>query len=281
MPAPYGSMPIGAVAVPAPPSAILGRMTRDVVLAHFSIRDASFVDRCAAASAAGFGGIGLYIGEWSRLRAEGRSDDDLLAVLNEHEMRVAEVEALPIFADAQIEPFVHLVATFRPDRIQVIPPFRGAVDRKAAGAWLAKVADRVGVFGASLAIEFLPFTDISDAASAVELVERADRDNVGLCVDSWHVFRGAGLLSLVGLDPAMVQSVQFNDGPLEPVLDDYVQDCLHHRQAPGEGEFDLRGFLALLPADVPLSIEVPDDDLDALTPMAAATLLMDETRRYL
>jgi hypothetical protein len=60
-----------------------------------------------------------------------------------------------------------------------------------------------------------------------------------------------------------------------------VQDCLHHRQAPGEGEFDLRGFLALLPADVPLSIEVPDDDLDALTPMAAATLLMDETRRYL
>jgi hypothetical protein len=37
----------------------------------------------------------------------------------------------------------------------------------------------------------------------------------------------------------------------------------------------------LLPVDVPLSIEVPDDDLDALTPMAAATLLMDETRRYL
>jgi sugar phosphate isomerase/epimerase len=256
-------------------------MTRDVVLAHFSIRDASFVDRCAAANAAGFGGIGLYIGEWSRLRVEGRSDGDLLAVLNEHEMRVAEVEALPIFADEQIEPFVHLVATFRPDRIQVIPPFRGAVDREAAGAWLANVADRVGAFGTSLAIEFLPFTDIGDAASAVELVERAGRDNVGLCVDSWHVFRGAGLLSLVGLDPAMVQSVQFNDGPLEPVLDDYVQDCLHHRQAPGEGEFDLRGFLQLLPADVPLSIEVPDDDLDALTPMAAATLLMDETRRYL
>ncbi|MEX1106225.1 MAG: TIM barrel protein [Ilumatobacteraceae bacterium] len=256
-------------------------MPRDVVLAHFSVRDASFPDRCAAANTAGFDGIGLYIGEYSRLRAEGHSDDDLLAVLAEHDMRVAEVEALPIFADDQIEPFLHLCATFRPDRIQVIPPFRGEVDRVAAGDWLAAVADRVGRFGTTLAIEFLPFTDIADAAAAVELVERAGRPNVGLCVDSWHVFRGAGLLSLVGLDPAMVASVQFNDGPLEPVLADYVQDCLHHRETPGEGEFDLRGFLELLPADVPISIEVPDDDLDALTPLEAAGVLMGETQRYL
>lgn len=256
-------------------------MTREVVLAHFSLRNASWPDRCAAARAAGFDAIGLYIGEYSRLRAEGRTDADLLAVLAEHEMRVGEVEALPMFGDAQVEPFLHLCATFHPDRIQVNPPFRGEVDRAAAADWLGAVADRAALFGTSLSIEFLPFTDIADAASAAEIVERAGRPNLGLCVDSWHVFRGAGLLSLVGLDPATVLSVQFNDGPLEPVLPDYVQDCLHHREPPGEGEFDLRAFLELLPRDVPMSVEVIDDDLDALTPLAAAAVLMGETRRYL
>jgi sugar phosphate isomerase/epimerase len=256
-------------------------MTRQVVLAHFSIRNATFVERAAATSDAGFDGFGMYVGDWSLQRNAGRSDDELLAILAEHDTRVAELEALPIFGDAHLDTFVHLVATYRPDRIQTIPPFTGEVDRVEAGAWLAKVADRIAPFGCALAIEFLPFTDIGDAAAAAELVDRASRSNVGLCVDSWHVFRGAGLMSLAGLDPALVQSIQINDGPLDPVLDDYVQDCLHHREPPGEGEFDLRAFMDLLPVDAPVSVEVPDDDLDLRSPGDAAAILFDETSRYL
>ncbi len=223
----------------------------------------------------------MYVGDYSRQRADGRTDDELLALLAEHGTRVLELEALPFFTDAALDTFVHLVATFGAERIQVTPPFSGAVDRAAAAEWLGGFADRVAPFGASLAIEFLPFTDVADAASAVEIVERAGRSNVGLCVDSWHVFRGAGLLSIVGLDPALVVNVQFDDGPLEPVLDDYVQDCLHYREPPGDGEFDLRAFLELLPDTAPLSVEVIDDDLDLLAPAAAAALLMEATRSYL
>ncbi|MFN8020939.1 MAG: TIM barrel protein [Acidimicrobiales bacterium] len=256
-------------------------MNRQLVLAHFSIRAASFVDRAAATRAAGFDGFGLYVGDWSSLRRAGRSDDELLGILSEHDTRVAEVEALPLFADTHLDTFVHLVATYRPDRLQVVPPFEGAVDRVAAGEWLARLADRVAPFGCSLAFEFLPFTDVPDAAAAAELVDRAARPNVGLCVDAWHVFRGAGLLSLVGLDPAIVTSVQLNDGPLDPVDDDYLRDCLHHREPPGEGEFDLRAFVELLPAHAPVSVEVPDDDLDRLPALEVAQLLHDEAARYL
>ncbi len=258
-----------------------GQKNRQVVLAHFSIRNATFVERAAAAHDAGFDGFGMYVGDWSLQRTAGRSDDELLAILAEHGTRVAEIEALPIFGDAHLDTFVHLVATYRPDRIQTIPPFAGAVDRAAAGEWLAKVADRIAPFGCSLAIEFLPFTDVGDAAAAAELVDRAGRPNVGLCVDSWHEFRGEGLLSLAGLDPALVFSIQLNDGPLDPVLDDYVQDCLHHREPPGDGEFDLRAFMELLPSDAPVSVEVPDDDLDLRSPGDAAALLFEETSRYL
>jgi sugar phosphate isomerase/epimerase len=257
------------------------RQHRQVVLAHFSIRNATFDERAAVTRDAGFDGFGMYVGDYSHQRSAGRSDDDLLAVLDRHQTRVAEIEALPIFGDAHLDTFVHLVATYRPDRIQTIPPFAGVVDRAAAGEWLAKVADRIAPFECALAIEFLPFTDIGDAAAAAELVDRAGRPNVGLCVDSWHVFRGAGLMSLAGLDPALVQSIQINDGPLDPVLDDYVQDCLHHREPPGDGEFDLRAFMELLPPDAPVSVEVPDDDLDLRSPGDAAALLFEETSRYL
>jgi sugar phosphate isomerase/epimerase len=255
-------------------------VTRQLVLAHFSIRAASFDARCAAAADAGFDGFGLYVGEYSRLRAEGRTDDELRATIEQHGTRLIELEALPMFADRHVDTFVHLVAAFRPERLQVVPPFAGAVDRAEAATWLSALADRVGPFGTRLSIEFLPFTDVPDAAAAAELVDRAGRTNIGLCVDAWHVFRGGGLLSLVGLDPALVAAVQFDDGPLDPVLDDYVQDCLHHREVPGEGEFDLRGLLALLPADAPLSVEVADDDLDLLEPAEAARILHTETSRY-
>lgn len=99
-------------------------MSRQLVLAHFSIRDASFVERAAAARAAGFDGIGLYVGHWSALRHAGRTDAELLGILAEHETRVIELEALRLFADAQLDTFVHLVATYRPDRLQVVPRSR-------------------------------------------------------------------------------------------------------------------------------------------------------------
>lgn len=60
-----------------------------------------------------------------------------------------------------------------------------------------------------------------------------------------------------------------------------MQDCLHYREPPGDGEFDLRVFLELLPDAAPLSVEVIDDDLDLLAPAATAALLMEATRSYL
>ena len=136
--------------------------------------------------------------------------------------------------------------------------------------------------GTRLAFEFLPFTQVRDAADALAIIEAAGNPwNGGLCVDSWHVFRGTGLAQLDGLPPERVAVVQFDDGPMVPVLDDYLQDCIHNRQVPGEGEFDLVTFLRALPADVPLSVEVIDDDLDELAPAVVAGRLADATRMLL
>ena len=254
---------------------------RELVLAHFSMRAASFEQRAHAASLGGFDGIGLFVGAYRAAIRAGATDDSLLGVLESHHTHVIEIEALPMFNDDVLELALSVGEAFGARRIQTVAPFVGDVDRAQAAAWLGEAADRAGAFGASLAIEFLPFTAIATASDASELIERAGRANIGMCVDAWHVFRGAGLVSLRDVVAEHVFSIQLNDGPLAPVLLDYVEDCLHHREVMGEAEFDLATLMSMLPSNAPLSIEVPDDDLDLLDPVEVARRLGDATRRLL
>jgi sugar phosphate isomerase/epimerase len=243
------------------------------------MRHATLDQRAHAARAAGFDGIGLFIGTYMAAVRNGITNDLLLEVLDRHDTRVLELEALPLFQDDLLDIMVGVAEHFGVRRIQTVAPFTGDVDRVAAGAWLRAAADRVAPFNTSLAIEFLPFTSIATASDASELIERAHRPNVGMCIDSWHVFRGGGLDSLANLDAEHVVSIQLNDGPLQAVLEDYVDDCLHHREVMGDGEFDLGALMALLPSGLPLSIEVPDDDLDLLAPDVVAQRLAAATHR--
>ena len=67
----------------------------DLILSHFSLgRFRPFEERVRAAAEAGFAAMGLYVGDYQRLRAEGAADADLRAVLDQHGMRVVEIEAL-------------------------------------------------------------------------------------------------------------------------------------------------------------------------------------------
>ncbi|MEY4265477.1 MAG: hypothetical protein RIS90_12, partial [Pseudomonadota bacterium] len=158
------------------------------------------------------------------------------------------------------------------------PPRDGGPRAAPAGArWLAQAAARLTP--ARLAIEFLPPTAVPDAMAAQRLIDAAGGPaNLGLCVDSWHVFRGGGLASLRGIDPRRVVTLQINDGPLQPTLGDYIEDCLRFRQPCGEGAFDLVGFLRALPPAAPINIEVISETLDRRPPTEVAALLMASTR---
>jgi sugar phosphate isomerase/epimerase len=253
---------------------------RQTVLAHFSMRGANWPDRVAAAARAGFTGVGLFVGEYVRLTQAGWTDATMQAVLDNHGMTVIELEAMRFFHD-DFDVFDHVVPTFKPQRMQVVPPFDGPCDRAAAAAWLRAVAARYAPYGVRLAIEYLGCSAINDARAAGELIDMSGDPSIGLCVDSWHTFRGTGLDGLQGLDPARVAAIQIDDGPTQPVLDDYIQDCLHYRCPLGDGEFDLTSFLRMLPADAPLSVEVIDDDLDMLPAVDVGEILYRSLERTL
>lgn len=254
------------------------------VLSSFSLRFSSLEERLDAASRAGFRSIGMLLRGFSDAEAAGSAADQQRRMADDSGVTVAEIEALRGWAADQEAAAEHSSAedtvwrmadTFGSRYVQVIGPFYGSLDQAADE--FAALCDRAAAHGLVAGIEFLPFTNIPDAATAAAVVDRAGRANGGICVDSWHHFRGAndwGQLKALGAD--RIQAVQIDDGPMVPDDPDYYTDCLENRRVPGEGEFDLVSFVRLLDGmdvSVPVSLEVISRDLQQLPAVEAASLI--------
>lgn len=262
----------------------------DLILSHFSLRYADFDERVEAAGRAGFAGIGLLIPEYERLRAGGRSDGDLGAVLEKNGVVLAEIEALFGWAgsgeardlsEKWLDTALHLGHTFGARHLQAVGPYEGSLAQAAAA--FGEVCDRAASAGLRVALEYLPIHNPPDARTALELVERAGRENGGLCLDTWHHFRGDADFEVLGALPSSrVVSVQVNDGTRVPENADYLADTLENRRPPGEGEFELDRFAARLRelgVDTPLSVEVISGELQKLPARATAVRLAAATRK--
>lgn len=181
----------------------------DLVLSYFSLdRQHPMEDRVAAAAAAGFAGIGLYIGEYQRLQREGLAGAWLNDLLDRYGMVIAEIEVVRGWAQsgAAYESCLAMEATawemadrFGCRYLQAIGPYDGSIDE--AGHAYGALCDRAADHGLVVGLEFLPFTNIVSAGDALRIVDVADRPNGGVCVDIWHHARGANDLAYSG-DPA-------------------------------------------------------------------------------
>ncbi len=264
----------------------------DLVLSHFSLgRFLPFEERVAAAAGAGFAGIGLYYGDYQRLRAEGASDADLRAILAHHGLELWELEALrgwtstgaALEESRALEEQLYAIADAfgTVHHFQVLGPYEGTVDEAVEA--FAVLCDRAAEHGLGAAIEFLPeMTNIPDAGTAWEIARLAGRPNGGLCVDSWHHFRGAADLAMLAEVPAAhIIGVQLDDGPRVRVEADYYRDCTENRLPCGQGDFDLTSFLRTLAGmgvAQPFSIEVLSTEL-LTRPHAEVAQLLAETAR--
>jgi sugar phosphate isomerase/epimerase len=87
----------------------------------------------------------------------------------------------------------------------------------------------------------------------------AGRRNGGLLVDSWHYFHsGADAATLRTVPAEQIVAIQFDDAARIADPADMLHDTLH-RSMPGQGIFDLTGFIRLLDeigVQAPISVEI-------------------------
>ena len=175
--------------------------------------------------------------------------------------------------------------TFGVPTVQAAGTFSGPPPADHVAEAFAMLCDRAAAHGMKVALEFVPYTDIPDVASADAIVAAAGRPNGGLCVDSWHFYRGRPDLEALASVPAeRITMIQINDGPLRPDSTNRRFDAIHNRRLPGEGEFDLAAWLRAMHRpglDASISVEVYSDALAALEPAQAASRAFTATREVM
>jgi len=144
----------------------------------------------------------------------------------------------------------------------------------------ADVCREASEHGTAVALEVMPFSNVATLDVARAIVEGAGAPNGGLLLDVWHVVRGGIPYDQVAaLPPGTIVSVELADAAAEPV-GSLWDDTIHHRRRPGEGAFDLPGFVAAVRAsgyDGPYGVEVIGAEHRALGLADAARRAHDAT----
>ena len=212
----------------------------------------TFIERCEAAAAAGFTGIGLHCDDLPRTVSAGVDVAEMRAVLRNNGLALVEIEFLGGWALSPgpgdgISPAlagIEAVADAFGGRQVSAGEFRGDIllDTEAARARAAKAlrtnADRLAQRGLLVALESFPWSALANIGIAIDLLRRAGAPNAGLLIDVWHFYNGGGHPDqLVDLPAAGITGVQLNDGPL--VHEDFLQRARAERHLPGDGELDV------------------------------------------
>ncbi|HIW92390.1 MAG TPA: sugar phosphate isomerase/epimerase and 4-hydroxyphenylpyruvate domain-containing protein [Candidatus Corynebacterium avicola] len=127
---------------------------------------------------------------------------------------------------------------------------------------LRRAGDLAKTYGIKLAYEALAWGRyVNTYRHAYRIVEMADHPNVGTCLDSFHILsRGDDPSGISDIPGEKIFFVQLADAPSRDM--DLLSWSRHHRVFPGEGDFDLVGFLRLLTLagyDGPVSLEIFND----------------------
>ncbi len=146
-------------------------------------------------------------------------------------------------------------------------------DAARAAADLAELADLARQHGMRIGYEALAWgRHVKDWTAAWEILRAADRDNLGIVLDSFHICaRGNPIEPIADLPAERIALVQVADAPA--LVMDPLSLSRHYRCYPGQGEFPIIDFLdAATRAGYggPLSLEIFNDQFRGGSAVAIA-----------
>ena len=132
-------------------------------------------------------------------------------------------------------------------------------DRTRCFDQLAKLAERVIERGMIFTVEFCPGFAVGTFADVMDLIGEIGPDRCHMLLDTMHFFQtGGNVEQIEAAEPGTIGYVQLADSPAHVPEADYMNVAMFERRVPGEGELQLRELIAALPADVTISVEVPN-----------------------
>ncbi|MET0727078.1 MAG: TIM barrel protein [Acidimicrobiales bacterium] len=246
-------------------------------------RESSIAARVEAAHTAGFTQLSVSPEDIGRAADEGTSAAELGRQLRAEGLEIVLDPVMNWYGDALDDVF-HRAEDLGVVAVAAIGPFApDDVPSDQLPARFAAFCDRAGEVGARVQLEFMPFSAVTDLASAWAIVEGADPRYGGIAVDTWHFFRGNPDFELLARLPGdRIFGVQVCDAPVE--VRGTLSEDTFHRLLPGDGSFDLERVLRVLDEIGGLrwvGPEVLSPTTAAMAPVDAARLAGDRVRELI
>ena len=215
--------------------------------------DYDFADRCAEAARVGFAGLGLWHADIEH-QLQKHSLKDMRGMLDDNGIRCFELEFIMDWfldegEDARKESDRIRALLFEAGneldahhiKVGNIPGTPCELSRlKQAYAELC--ADAARHTSAKVLYEFMPFdVNVHSIESALEVLD--GNENTGVVIDTWHMAKlGIAPEDLRAIPLDQLGWVELSDGQIEN-MEDRIDETVNHRRLPGDGEFDIRGYV--------------------------------------
>ena len=227
--------------------------THPITVSSWTLGDqCTFEDRVIAAKEGGYEGIGLRAETYVDALAEGLHDEDILAILKKHDIKVTEVEYITLWAEDERsyeqkykeQICFHMCDIFGVGHINIglMETYSVEHDAKKLAELCQRAGDRI------IGLEPMPYSGVPDLATAWAIVSQSGAENAYMILDTWHWVRANQPFDLLTPEQAKkVISVQINDAYERPYAKSILRDeSMHDRLAPGAGAKDTAGFVKML-----------------------------------
>jgi sugar phosphate isomerase/epimerase len=257
---------------------------RALSIAAVTLRGVPARELVEVAAAAGFDAVGVRLSPWPE-QSEGPSAAavrSIAALSRSLGVPVHDVEQIRLIPDTEPQTYEYLFegAALLGARYALI--YADEPDEDRFLERLRELDELGRPYAVLPVIEPMPFTPLRTPAMASDLLSRAELQRPALLIDTLHFARsGSSGVELEALDATWLPFIHLADAPIPgpDTPEGLRQEATYSRRLPGMGNLPLRDYLARLPQDIPLALEVPGASEG--TAVERATAAASVTRRWL
>lgn len=217
----------------------------------------------------GYQAIGVRIapaapgGDFSPLARDTAMLRDTVRRIGDSGVFVFDVEIARLGAQSKLDDFAPLLEAAGELKARAILVAGDDPDEARLTDLFAQFCRAAAPYGVTADLEFMPWTAVKNAQAALRIVTNAGEPNGRVLVDALHAARSATKLDdIANLPKRLLGYAQMCDAPagVPKTDEELIHTARCARLIPGTGGIDLGGLVRALPAEIPLSLEIPNDE---------------------